>query len=140
MDEVTWTNNANRGHTGSDQGQGHLVETVHDKRPYKYDPDKHHDGRKIHTAKIDGDPTAYLIKNRFSNILNKPDNRVEWIRVYPGENGAGNDNPHKGHQRDVQHFGHCHYEIPDNVHPTVTPDPLIPAVVLYSDITANALN
>jgi hypothetical protein len=97
---------------GSSQSQ----KAVDNKCAQKNDRDKDDNRRKIDPSIVDRQFRSDGIHDRFGYIVNEPDNRIIWIRINPGQYGAGDYDPHQKEQHKIHHFGCCQQKIAYNIH------------------------
>jgi hypothetical protein len=92
------------------------VQTADYEFPKKNDSQKNNDRRKIDSAKNYRDSLPDLVKYRFGQIMDKPNNRVVGIRAYPGQNSARDHNPHVDNQGIVDNYCKRGQKIAKNEH------------------------
>jgi hypothetical protein len=69
------------------------------------------DGREIDSAEKKRNPTPYSIKHRIGYRVQKPYDRVERVRVNPGNHRSGYDDPHIKVKRYIEYLGYSNQEI-----------------------------
>lgn len=92
------------------------MKASHDKGLHKNDTQYGNDGGNVQAAKINRYLFSDLVEHRISDVVDESDDVVVGIRVDPGEDGPGNDNPHEDAQRIVQHNGNCLKKISKDKH------------------------
>jgi hypothetical protein len=82
----------------------------------KYNGQNYHYRRKIYAAEGKGQPPSYRQENGIGDTVKKTDNRVVRIRVNPGYNRSGDNDPHVEIEHKADDTRKCRQEIAQNEH------------------------